>query len=264
MGAGGSSNQSSQSAPSRPIYTNPLGIAFGNLFGQNYDFNKKRGGFRLGTPGGDDEAGFANQIFGPDMFDSLGDQLDPVDNSLFADMATQNLGITNDLFQNTLLPGAEELASTGFRTDLAPITAQSLRLFNEEIIPGLANQFGMLGGGGQNQLSSDFGAAAAREGAGIATDLGALNVQLSESAADRRTQGLGLAGELGQMSAAFPSALGSDILALNEQNFDFSLLQREGGQLMNLFNNLMGVTQPDPILGQVSSGTGSSSNIGVL
>jgi hypothetical protein len=265
MGSGGESEQDSKSAPSKPLQTNPLGIAFGELFGQNFGFDPSRAGFVLA---GDDPADYvdktANQIFNADSFNVLTDQLDPVANSPFGDLATQNMLSMNDLFQNELIPGATEMANTGFRTDLDPIIKQQMAQFQNQMVPELANQFGFLGGGGQNRLSSDFGAATANAAGGIATNLGSLQVDADEAAAGRRAEGIGLAGELSQLSAAFPAALGSDILSLNEQNFDQTLLGRPGGQLMNLLNNLMGVTQPDPILGQVSAGGGMSSNIGVL
>lgn len=276
----GSSGQTSESRPTKPIFTNPLDLAFSGLFGQRFKYDANKGGFRVQRPDGEQPVGggFSGQIFSPEMFGSLLDQLQPVDQSIFSQMATENLqgannlfGSTIDLFQNQLLPSAQNIANTGLPTNLDPIIAQSMNLFNQEIVPELANQFGFLGGGGQNILSGDFGAALAREGGNIATDLGALQVDLDEASAGRQLEGLNLAGqfgqilpELGQLSAAFPAALGSDILALDEQNFDLSLLQTEGGQLMNLLNNLVGITQPDPILGQVSSGDGSSTNVGVL
>ncbi len=287
MAQTGSSSQKSDSKPVSPSLTNPLDIAFSNLFGQQFSFGQpgrkmhegNRAFFLSNDPGDVDPGGaLAPQIFGPDTFSTLLDQLAPVQNSGFGALANQNLhganecyGNTSELLQNELSPGAYNVTNNGLPTDLDPIIAQQLNQFRSQMIPELANQFGFLGGGGQNRLSSDFGAAAANAAGGIATNLGALQVDLDEASAERQLSGLQLAGqfgqllpEIGQLSAAFPAALGSDILSLEEQNFDFNLLQRQGGQFMNLLNNLVGISQPDPILGQVSSGGGSSSNVGVL
>lgn len=271
----GSSDESeNKSTPRDPEFTNPLGLAFMNLFGVPVSFNPKNQSFGIsGDIGQQGSSLFAHRMFGPDDFGLLRDQLGPVQDSPFANLALQNLpgadqafGSAIDFLNQSVIPGLDR---AGQVTDIAPIQAQQMRLFNQQIVPELANQFGFLGGGGQNLLSSDFGAAVAREGGNIATNLGALQFQAEEAAADRMLQagqiGAGVAttlGGLGAQRAAFPTALGQDLLALQEQNLDFQLLNRPGGLLLNFLNNLMGVTQPDPLLlGNISRGSRDSFSI---
>jgi hypothetical protein len=267
----GSSDESkNESEPRDPEFTNPLGLAFLNLFGIPTGWAEDNASFGItGNVGAPGASTFAPRLFTPDMFNRLTDQLDPVPMSEFERMARQGVqgadnafGSAMGLFQNSLFPAVGRAAS-GKPTDIQPIIDQQMRMFRNQIMPEISNQFGFLGGGGQNQLTGDFGESLARAGGDIATNLGALRFQAEESAADRMLQALQFGGNigtgfanLGAQRAAFPAALGSDIFALSQQNFDQQLLQRPGGQLLNFFNNLMGVTQPDPLLlGNISSGS---------
>lgn len=269
-----------ESAPTRPVFTDPLSLAFQGLFGTgDFRFSQRQGGFIMADPGDNRIIDpFASQIFGDQNFASLGDQLNPVGQSPFSQLATQNLfgadqafSDTIDFFQNTLLPEATNIGQTGLPTDIDSIIAQQMNQFNQQIIPDLANQFAFLGGGGNNILSSDFGAAAANAGGDLSANLGALQFQADESAAERQLQGLQLAGafgqtipDLAQIQAALPAAVGSDILSLDEQNFDLSLLQQPGGQFMNLLSNLLNIIQTEPIVGTASSGGQHSSTLGII
>jgi len=261
---GSSDTSINESEPRNPEFTNPLSLAFANLFGMGTAFNSDTNTYMLTGAQSTDpsqqtktdwmgnqytvqdgefkqgNAQFANQIFTPDTFNALTDQLNPVTQG----GGSQNVRSALDSFSGF----SQDLAKTGFKTDIDPIRQQMLREFQQQTVPDLANQFSTLGGGGQNAPFSDFNQAAIRAGGDMFTNLGALDFQASESAADRRQQGLSF---LGQMPG-----LESDALALQEQNFDFQLLSRPGGQLLNFFNNLMGVTQPDPLLlGNSSSGS---------
>jgi len=270
MASSGGGESSNKSTPSSPLITSPLGVAFNNIFGVPTSFKEKPwwGGqgdaFMIsGNVGEEGGTNIAPQIFDENSFASLTDQLDPVPQSIFSQLGELNLLGAQDLFAD-LVPTVKDISSTGLRTDISPIAAREENRFFNEIIPELAGQFAQLGGG-SSVLTSDFGAAAAREGSNLAFNLGGLQSQLDENAADRRLAGVELQQQLGTTAASFPVALGKDILALNEANFDQELLFRPGGQFLNFLNNLVGVAERDPVLqGNFTTGSQSSSNFGFL
>ena len=262
-GQGSSSSGSQLSYPLPPVYTSPAGSLVNNLFGVPTRYDPTRGGFTIsGAPGGGGGGGqgdfwnnlmggsggfnFANPIFTPDSFAVLRDQLDPVGDSPFLSQALGGLDSALGLYDETLLPGVRDLANTGFRTDVSPIAEQMLRQFQGELIPGLAEKFSFLGGGGQT-LSSDFGAAAARAGGDLFSDIGALQVGADEAAAGRRVGGLELGGLLGQERAALPLEVGAGAIGIENMWQNFILSQRPGGQLISFIERLLGVER-DPIV----------------
>jgi hypothetical protein len=244
MSSKGGGTSKNVSIPSSPLITSPLGVAFNNLFGvpvsfkHKNKFNPQGDAFAIsGDVGSEGKTNIAPQIFEPEDFLALKDQLDPVPESIFEQLGRSNLLGSQALFED-LVPTVRDISSTGLRTDIAPIVEREQNRFSQEIIPELANQFGFLGGGG-SVLSSDFGAAAAREASNLGFNLGGIQAELDEAAAGRRLQGVQLQEELATTAASFPVALGRDILSLSEANFDQTLLQRPGGQLLNFFNNLI-------------------------
>lgn len=257
-GGGGSKSSSKQSSrPSTPIFSTPLGPTFNNLFGVPTRMSKRGGGFVVaGAPGsGKGSFDFANQLFSPESFDMLGDQLAPVQGGdQFAPAALQGFDQALGLFDENIFPALQELTSTGFRTSAEPIAQQQLERFQQEVVPGLAEQFSFLGGGG-SVLSSDFGAAAAREGGNILSDIGALQVGLDEAAAGRRQAGLGEAALLGTQRAALPLDFGE---AFRQEE----LAGRPGGQLLSFLDQLAGIVERDPIV-QANVSTGKSSAFGI-
>jgi hypothetical protein len=151
--------------------------------------------------------------------------------------AGDTLGAAGANFQQNLIPGAQNLANTGFRTDIDPIRQQMLNEFRNVMVPELANQFGSLGGGGQ-AISSDFGGALAREGSNLYTNLGAIQAQLDEASAGRRVEGLGLGGQFGQgltQVGAAQTGLGQ---AGGELGVNFGQLGLAEGQIGALENQL--------------------------
>jgi hypothetical protein len=113
---------------------------------------------------------------------------------------------TLDLFAQDILPGARELARTGLPTDLSPIIAQRKRAFKEDFLPSLAERV--------SPTFSGFGELGAREASRLSTELGQLQVGLSEAAAHRRAAGLPLAAQLGAAGAALPGNIITDLLGL--------------------------------------------------
>jgi hypothetical protein len=277
--ASASKQQSSQkSEPSEPIFSSPLGPAFNNLFGIPMRYDPKRGGFEVGgQPGtnlsdpnnfewrGRKEASqewdqgtgrdFAPQIFGPETFGVLADQLAPTGGAGmtgYAAQAQQGLDQMINLFDQSILPGLEELVGTGFRTDATPIAEQMLRQFQQETIPGLAEQYSFLGGGGST-LSSDFGAAASRAGGDIFSNIGGLQTQLDEAASGRRMEGMELASILGSERVAAPLEAAGAIRAEE-------LAARPGGQLLSFLEQLMGIEREPVLQGNYAQGSSSGSS----
>lgn len=166
-------------------------------------------------PGGE-SAPFSGRAFFPEDFLSLRDQLEAPENLLpggfgqdIISQALSNLGI----FQNTIIPGAQELAETGFRTSASD-------LISNDILPQLREENILLGGQG---FESDFQANALRQ---------ALSAQvgLDEAAAGRRTQGLSLFQQL----AGFPLDFGADLAEFEDIEQQREVGNRPGSQILNL------------------------------
>lgn len=101
----------------------------------------------------------------------------------FGGRGYEMLGEATGLLKS-LIPYGEDLAGTGFRTDIQPAEDYALRLLEREMVPELAERFGanITGSGFQNAL---LGAAG-----DVASELGSLQVALDEAAASRRLQAL--------------------------------------------------------------------------
>lgn len=153
-----------------------------NLFGQKTHTDPWGGGFRpggvAGLPGIEGYQ-FANPMFGPDSFSGLSGLTDTTD------FGEQGLDM-GGLIERTA-GQQQELSETGFKTDISPAVDLSRRLFEEEFIPGALEQFGSLG---LDARDSDTQGALLREGSRRATELGALDIDLSEAAAGRRMAGM--------------------------------------------------------------------------
>jgi len=83
-----------------------------------------------------------------------------------------------------LIPTAQELGETGFRTDIGPAQDYALNLFEREMVPELAERFGSPQGGSGSRD------AYLRAAGDVSSELGAMQVALDEAAAARRLQGL--------------------------------------------------------------------------
>lgn len=253
-GGGGSQKSSSVSYPAT---LSILPILLGQAFGLNPGI-QKRGGLSF-TRNAKPDATFVNKLFGPETFQPLQNLFNPIDTNIisgtplvkaFGNQALGNAGSALDMFSNTLMPGAQELATTGFRTSIDPYIAQAKQRFTQDFLPQAAAQFGSLG---LDPGDSDFGAAIAREAARISTDLGAQDVALQEAANARRMQGIPLAGELAQGSALLPINLGQDILGYESAAQQGQFASSPAGQLLNQLMLIAGV----PTQGQTTSSSRS-------
>jgi len=124
----------------------------------------------------------------------------------------------------SLYPYGEDLARTGFRTDIGPAQDYALRLFEREMVPELTERFGsnITGSGYQNAL---FGTAG-----DVASQLGAMQVALDESAAARRLQAL-------QPGGAVQSIFEGPLNKATE----FATM---GGQVGEAYKNAMDMARP--------------------
>lgn len=261
---GGSiSTSESQQAPAPPVAFNPLTGVLLNLFGVPTRLDTGRGGIVVGNPrGGDPAIGFggrgtpppgqgqfANQVFGPEDFDVLRDQLDPLINLLGPAFAGGRLTDATQLFDESVIPGLRELAETGFRTDIAPIVAAEQNRLQSETVPSIRE----LAAANTGPFSTDFQRNLLGAGSSLGFNLGALQAELDEASAGRRAGGLSLASEL-------PLSFASDVLGFQEEARASEFAGRPGTQAANLLQSLTGIPAVNAAPGQV--GDSSSFSLG--
>lgn len=189
---------------------------------------------------------FSKRIFGPDSFANV------------ADLANyENLGAEGargvmegwDEYLGKVSGTLEEGITTGFRTDMDPITAEMQRIYREETMPQIAQQYA----GQTGSFSTDFLAANSRAGGAMGSQLGALQAQMDEAASNRRASLLPMAG--------MPAELAS--LGLNTGS-QFELMATPGGQQATLLQMLAGL-QPTAAIprGNTSRGQSATQSQGV-
>ena len=122
-----------------------------------------------------------------------------------------------------LIPYGQELAETGFRTDIGPAQDYAMRLFNREMIPELAERFGPPGQGSGAQ------GAYGRAMGDVSSELGAMQVALDEAAAQRRLQAL----QSGTVQGLFTGPL--------DRTMQFALA---GGQVGQNYQQSMDMARP--------------------
>jgi hypothetical protein len=212
----GGSSQQGETAPTTLGSQNPLTGVFNNLFGVPTRIDVAGGGIALGDAPyrGGANFSFADPLFGPGSFGALEGILDPVS---LGEGAVDIGGLVG-----RTAAGQQELAETGFKSDIGAATDLSRMLFEQEFIPGALEQFGA---SGLDARDSDVQAALLREGSRRATELGALDLDLSEAAADRRVMGL----------QAAPGVLDLQNLGLTSE-----FAQTEAGQLLGRLLDLGG------------------------
>lgn len=199
------------------------------------------------------DSAFNTGVFDQGLIGDVRDFLDPLPlderevaaREIF-DSLPADLQSTLNVFDEIILPGAQELATTGFRTDIQPIIDQQQRRFERETIPQLREQFA----GQTGTFSSDFLNAITNAGADLNTELGALQVELDEAAASRRASGIPILSQLQTGRLGLPISVGNDLFQAGQafRQVDESL--RPGARQLNLLQ----------LLGQ----QGSPSNLGFV
>lgn len=232
----GGAQRSSQSSQPQSLGTLSLGpILAAQAFG--FGTGVSPGGGGLTITGGNQ---FLPQLFNPQQFQSLGDLARPLP-SFLGDTAGVVGEQASDVLQN-ILPGINELATTGFADDISGLANF---LFQNEIAPGLEEQLGA--GFGLGVGDTDLAAILAREG--TRTSLEAAN-----AATQNRILGL-------QLAQQAPGAVAEQVGAVE------SLLQQgvrqgsEAGQLLDLFRTFGGIDTQAGGVGGGSRGRSSGFNI---
>jgi len=195
-------------------YANPAGGLLSSILGVNYNKQTNNGvasnsvtGFYPNSPFANLQSNLSQFINNPPQLQGLGDI-----QSILGGVPAQ-YNAMQGLFNNTIIPGATQLAQTGFPTSIAPVQQAALRQFYRQDVPALANQFA----GQTGTFSTDFLNQLGQTAGDIETNLGALQTQLDEAAAGRRVQGLGLLPGLATASAGLGPAIGQDLFSTENQ-----------------------------------------------
>jgi hypothetical protein len=183
---------------------------------------------------------FSQRIFGPESFADIADLADY--RNLGAAGAQGVMGGWEDYLSGTVQPTLQEGLGTGFRTDMDPIRAEAMRAYQEEVIPQLKQQFA----GQTGSFATDFLGATARAGSTMETQLGALQAQMDEAAANRRLAAMSQAG--------LPAELASLGLGVGAE---YELAATPGGQQATLLQMLAGL-QPTAAIARGNLSRGES------
>ncbi len=257
MVSGGGGSGSSESQPANASFLNPIGGVLSNLFGVGTKIGQFGGIEQTGPLGTGDGLGFANRAFGQGSFESIADLL-RVDNAGIG-TAQAALGQSDNLFssidsliQGQFLPALGEGIDTGFRTDIDPIRQQAIRNFTQTTVPQIQEAFAQQTG----SFSTDFLNSITGGAADIETNLGAIQAQLDEAAAGRRTSILGQAPGLAEQAGQVGFNIGGAALNLGEQ---ITLDGTPGGRALTLMQILAGL-QPTSAIprGNISDSSSKS------
>lgn len=232
MGSGGStSSQNLQGLGTLSL--GPIGAA--QLFGVPTGVNRKGGLTLTGN------AQILPQVFDPSQFQSLGQLAQPFPS--FLDQGTAStLGQQSSDLLTGVLPGIQELATTGFADPIQELTSF---LFGTEIAPQIEEQLGA--SLGLDTGDSDLRAALVREGQRA-------SLEAANSAVQNRILGL-------QLAQGAPSAVAGQ-LGATEQALQQGVRQGSPeGQLLDLLLTLGGV---DTQAGGVGRSSSQGKNVGVL
>lgn len=189
---------------------------------------------------------FSKRIFGPDSFADVADLANY--ENLGAEGARGVMGGWDD-YLSKVSGTLEEGLDTGFRTNMDPIIAEMQRIYRDETMPQIAQQYA----GQTGSFSTDFLAANSRAGGAMGSQLGALQAQMDEAASNRRASLLPMAG--------MPAELASLGLQTGSQ---FELMGTPGGQQATLLQMLAGL-QPTAAIprGNTSRSQGAQQSQGV-
>jgi hypothetical protein len=150
----------------------------------------------------------------------------------------------------------QEGLSTGFKPDLQPVIDEASRAFFSDIVPQLGQQ-NVAMQEGVGPFSSDLTGQLTNAGGALASQLGSLEVENQNRAADRRGEFAGLSGLItDQLFNAGPNA-GRNMMDLGEQ---FALQGTRGGRQATMLQLLAGMTPSGPI--QASSSQNKSKSAG--
>ncbi len=154
----------------------------------------------------------------------------------------QQLGLSGGIQGANFLQGAaqdtfREGLETGFKPDLQPIIQQATEGFFNQIVPQLG-QSNVALQEGVGPFSTDLSNQILKAGAGLATNLGALETQLQSEAGQRRAELSALSGGFASSLSGVPFQAGGQALDLGEQQI---LTGTAGGRQAQLLQLLAGL-----------------------
>jgi len=237
--------------------TNPSAQFLASLFGGRFGTENNAPSFEAFKPGQSYEGMFPGSIFGPEQRQAIQDWLTPLPFSdieqqamnLFGEDVGQTYKDTTNFFDQYLMPAAQELVTTGFRTDIDPIREAMLRDYNMNWAPAEQEKF--LGQTGS--FASDWLGRLVTGGQGLYTDLGSIQAQLDEAAAQRRAAGLLPSSQLALTRQDLPTAVANSMLSFGGQSRLAQEALRPGGRVLDVLGILGGQGAPGQ-LGFVGSG----------
>ena len=176
-------------------------------------------------------------------------------------------GELGQFFGNQLLFGEGGIGATlgegletGFKPDLGPVISEASRRFFGEIVPQLG-QSNVALQEGVGPFSTDLQSNLLQAGGTLASQLGALEVQNQNLAADRRGEFLGLSPLITNTLFNAPTDAGRNLLDLGEQ---LALQGTVGGRQATLLQLLAGQIPSGPIQASSSSNQSKSAGGGIL
>lgn len=248
--------------------TNPGAQFLGSLFGGYFGTENNAPSFEpFNSAYGTHESQFPTSIFGREQREAIRDWLTPLG---FSDLEQQGMDLfgedvgdqyrkTAGLFDDIIMPGAQELVTTGFRTDIDPIRQAMLREYEQSTVPDIREQF--LGQSGS--FSTDFLGSVNRAGSDLYTNLGAIQAELDEAAAQRRATGLPLASQLALARQDLPMAVANATTDFGGRTRLAQEALRPGGRTLDVLGLLTGMGAPGN-MGFVGAGAMPSQTSGLL
>jgi len=201
-----------------------------------------------------------------DLVSNLTDLVNPETNpGLGGAMMGLEAGKMGQLLGNNLLFGGvnstlNEGLQTGFKPDLQPVIDEAMRGFFNDMVPQMG-QSNVAMQEGVGPFSTDLSGQITGGGADIASQLGALEVQNQNLAADRRGEMLGLSPLITDAMMNFGPNAGRNMMDLGEQ---FALQGTRGGRQATLLQLLAGQIPAGPIQSSQSSNKSKSGQGGIM
>ena len=166
----------------------------------------------------------------------------------------------NELLFGDIGPTLQEGLRTGFKPDLEPVIQEAGRRFFGEIVPQLGQQ-NVAMQEGVGPFSTDLQSSLLTAGTDLSSQLGALEVQNQNLAADRRGEFLGLSPLITDQLLNAPVNAGRNAINLGEQ---LALSGTRGGRQATLLQLLSGQMPAGPIQGSSSQNSSKGAQGGIF
>ncbi len=202
-----------------------------------------------------------------DLISNIMDLLDPAINpGIGGGLQGLQLGqigqqLSSDLLFGDVRDTLSEGLQTGLKPDLQPVIDEATRSFFQDIVPQLGQQNVALQEG-VGPFSTDLSGQLLQSGSDLQSQLGSLEVQNQNQAADRRLAFEGLAPTITSLIANLPLQTGQGLINLGEQ---LALQGTTGGRQATVLQLLSGLQPSGPIQSssQQSSASQAQGNLGV-